>query len=125
MKSFVIAGVMAGLVLGSVSAFAGGDKAEAPKGDKPAKEMPALVDMTLTGKVVKEEMAKKDKEGNEVKAIKFSLKTADGVVILPTSKDLEAMADKDVTIEGQGYEKDGKKMLKKITKVTEAAPAAH
>lgn len=128
MKSFVIAGVAAGLAMGSISAFAGeAKKADLPKGDQPAKEMPALTDMTLTGKIVKEEMTKKDNQGNEVKATKFMLKTADGMVALPTSKDVDlaAMADKDVTVEGQGYEKDGKKMLKKITKVTEAAPAAH
>ncbi len=126
MKSLVIAGVMAGVLLGSINVYAEQNKTDSKKHDQHAREMPALTDMTLTGKIVKEEMARKGKDGKEITMTKFVLRTADGDVFLAPSKDLDlsAYADKNVTIEGQGFAKNDKKMLKKIVKISEAAPAA-
>ncbi len=124
MKSLLISCIMAGLLLGSTNAFAEGAKAKQGGAEKPAKKaMPALKDVSATGKIVKEEMTKKDKEGKEMKAVKYALQTADAKIVLPLSKDIDlaAMVDKDVTVEGQGFEKDGKVRFRKITKVTEAA----
>ena len=101
------------------------------------KEKPALTDMTLAGKVTKEE-----KQGKEGKTIVHYILTdaAGSKVMLPgggkhgkhhegeqaTSVNLEEFINKDVTIVGKGFqkEKDGKKTtrLVEITKIDVVTP---
>jgi hypothetical protein len=105
------------------------------------KEKPALADMTVTGKVTKE-----DKQGKEGKTITCYIltDTAGNTVMLSgggkhgkhhkdaqaISVNLEEYVNKDVTIVGKGFqkEKDGKKMtrLVEITKIdiVTSTPAA-
>ena len=116
-------------------------QAQEPGGGKAKveKEKPALTDMTLTGKVTKEE--KQGKEGKTI--IRYILTdTAGNTVMLPgggkhgkhhegeqaVSVNLEEFVNKDVTIVGKGFqkEKEGKKMtrLVEITKIDAVATAA-
>lgn len=124
-KCFVVAGLTVGLMFGALNAYAGNEKGVSHKDRKHAKQMPELSDMTLTGKLVKEETTKKGKDGTEKTFTKFTLKTDDGSIFLPPSKDFDmsALADKTVKVEGKGFESNGKKILRKLTKVVEAEAA--
>ena len=101
------------------------------------KEKPALADMTLTGKVTKEE--KQSKKGKTI--VHYILTdTAGNTVMLPgggkhgkhrkdkqaISVNLEEYVNKDVTIVGKGFqkEKEGKKItrLVEITKIDVVTP---
>ena len=101
------------------------------------KEKPALADMTVTGKVTKEE--KQGKEGKTM--VRYILTdTAGNTVMLPgggkhgkhrqdeqaITVNLEEYVNKDVTIVGKGFqkEKEGKKMtrLVEITKIDAVTP---
>lgn len=120
MKRIMMVGAMAAVVLSAAVALAEGEapakvkgekapRAEqAPKAEKQVVEMEAL---TLFGRVSKEEVAKKGKDGAEVKMARYVLTDADGnQVNLPNPKapkgqtpvSLDAFVDKQVKVTGKG-----------------------
>ena len=87
MKSLLISCVMAGLLLASTNVFAEGAKAKQEGAEKPVKKAALeMKDVTVTGKIIKEEMTKKNKEGEEIKAVKYMLQTADAKIMLHSFK---------------------------------------
>jgi len=130
-----------GLLLGSglcgvVSAQeAGAGKAKG--GERPHMERPAPVDMTVTGKITKEERQNRegktvthyvltDAAGNKVMLSEGRGPKAEGEAA--SAIKLADYVDKDVTIVGKGFttERDGKKMTRmvSITKIDAAGAAA-
>ena len=122
MKKLLALLVAFGLVTG-FAVFAEGDK-NADKNAEVAAD--AAKDIELTGKIVKKEQTgkKEEKAGKKdgEKHVVFILEMADGKAMLPKGKDdatnPEKFLDKNVTIKGKGFTKDGKEG-KKMTKITE------
>lgn len=85
-------------------------KADAAKADNKAKAKPELKELTLTGKITKKETVGK----NERKYEYFYLETSDGKKIRLTQKalgkkskiKLDDFVDANVTVRGQGFEKE-------------------
>ena len=136
MKRLIIAATVAVMVLGRVAVLsaAEGDA----KDTKPAKgdhQRPALVDMTVTGKLTKDEKPGKDGKPSA----HYVVTDAQGAVTrvgghshakegAAPAVNLEEYVGKDVTVTGKGYstEREGKKVsaIVEITKVEAAAAPA-
>ena len=143
MNVWTASGVVLGLALcGVATAQDAGVKKAAAAGAKPAMERPALVDMTVTGKISKDEQAGAggaarvryvltDAQGNKVMLSSGGRRGpaagGDAKVPAPAAVDLAQYVGKDVTVVGKGFTSDrnGVKMTRmvEITKV-EAAGAA-
>jgi hypothetical protein len=157
MKRLIIGSVAAVFALAVMAAFAE-EKAAAPavaapavekaapaaaapaieKPAKPAKAAEALQEITVIGKVSKEEKTTTNKKGVEVKSATFILTDAEGMKIAlpvaratrkaPAAYSLESFVDKTVKVVGKGTvaEKNGKKhvTLNKIESIAEEAVAA-
>lgn len=129
MKYRIVCGIVAGLMLASVSARAEGDKAQDAKAPAKAeaKPKPELKEINLCGKL--KCMTAKDNAGKELKAYVLVEKSGKKVK-LPGVKaeDVEALADKDVDVVAKGLGS----VVKEVVSVkacehaakTEAAPSA-
>ena len=127
MKKRLLNFVFIGLIAcGTAStAFAAKEKAQKPakaKGDKPKVE---LVDLQLSGTLVKKERSIKNKKDNSEKTIAiYALKTATGMLRLPSSKDIDFdnLVDKEVSVSAKGFTKgEGEKartFVKTVSEVT-------
>ena len=135
MKRVIIAATVAVMVLGRVAVLsaAEGDAKDA----KPAKgdhQQHALVDMTVTGKLAKDEKPGKDGKPS----VHYTVTDAQGAVTrvgghhakegAAPAVNLEEYVGKDVTVTGKGYttEREGKKVsaIVEVTKVEAAAAPA-
>jgi hypothetical protein len=105
----------------------------APETKAVKQEKPPLQDLVLTGKVIQQEKAGKDKTGAEVKKMVYLLETDAGAVVLPVegkkgvgTVDVAAFVGKTVRVTGQGWCRDvkgtKKTILMKITTMEEIAP---
>jgi len=106
----------------------------APKAEKPAKAPEVVTDVTLSGKIVKEEKA--GKEGKpaivsywlESEGEKIAIPQAKAEKDAPAAYDLAALVDQNVNITAQAVvtEKDGKKKIrvKKIATIAAVGEAA-
>ena len=142
MKRLITVTAVGGLLLGSAlcgvltAQEAGGAKAP-HAGGKPHMERPALTDMTVTGKITKEEKAGKDGKtfthyvltdaaGNKVMLSEGRGPKAEGEAA--SAIKLADYVDKDVTVVGKGFtmERDGNKVTRmvSITKIDVAGDAA-
>lgn len=113
MKRLMIGSMAAAVVMAAAMARAEGEapKTKPEKAPKAAKEQVAMETLTLFGKVSKEEVAKKGKDGAELKVTKYLLTEADGnQVVLPKPKapkgqepvNLDTFVDKQVKVVGKG-----------------------
>ena len=125
----MVAAVVMSPVLYTQAQEAGGGK---PKGES---KRPALTDITVSGKI-----SKTDETGRTGKTYaRYILTEATGAtVMLPSGEGRGRTGDaapapafkladyvgKDVTITGKGFEREGKKIFREITKIDVAAPAA-
>ncbi len=131
MKRLIAMGIAASVFLMPVVVSLAQEEGKAKAGGEKRKGG-ELKELTLTGKVTKEEK----KEGEKTRTV-YTLTTADGVKVrLPTPKpakegeqaiNLNDFVDQDVTVVGKGNEseKEGKKSihLVTITKIEKAAAA--
>ena len=122
MKRYVSMLVAVGFILGPAMLMAQEKKEHKEKaaGEKAAKVEAPLQDLTLTGKITKEEKA--GKEGKAAK-VTYTLTTTDGVAyVLPEAKkakegaaaiklDDNLNADVKVVAKGREMDKDGKKIV--------------
>jgi hypothetical protein len=117
--------VLAGLIAcgSATTAFAAKEKAPKPAKVKAEKAPVELVDLQLSGTLVKQERTVKSKKDNSEKTIAtYALKTDKGLIRLPSSKDIDydSLLDQEVTVTGQGFTKgEGEKARTFVKTVSE------
>lgn len=129
MKSWMVSGIVAGLMLVFVSARAEGDKTQDAKAPAKADAKPELKDIKLCGKLKCE--TKKDNTGKEIKVYAVVEKGGKKTKLPATAvkaEDVEALVDKDVDVVAKGVGTVIKEMVSvkacEHAAKTEAAPAA-
>ena len=120
--------ILAGLIAcgSATTAFAAKEKAQKPaktKAEKATKPKPELVDLQLSGTLIKKERTVKNKkDGSEKTIAMYGLKTDSGMIRLPSSKDIDFdnLVDQEVSVSAKGFTKgEGEKAKTFVKSVSE------
>ncbi|MFT5127644.1 MAG: hypothetical protein ACI8W8_001250 [Rhodothermales bacterium] len=126
MKHITTILIAAIIALGTTSVFAAKEKAAKPA--KAEKAKVELVDLELSGTLVKKERTVKNKKDNTEKTVAmYALKTDTGMVRLPSSKDIDFtnLVDQAVTVTGKGFTKGEGDKAKTFVKTVSEVKASN
>lgn len=129
MKRITTILIAAIIALGTTNVFAAKEKATKPaKAEKANKPKVELVDVELSGTLIKKERTVKNKKDNTEKTVAmYALKTDTGMVRLPSSKDIDFnnLVDQAVTVTGKGFTKGEGDKAKTFVKTVSEVKASN